>query len=322
MIFSMMAMMDSDTGSKPLLVVCGPTASGKTALAVKLAKRRGGEIISADSMQVYRYMNIGTAKPTAEEMGGIPHHLLDFLEPEESFSVADWVALAKEKIDDIHSRGKLPIVAGGTGLYISSLVDNIQFFDMPTDVGLRQKWENFARKQGHEALWEKLRDCDPELAAQLHPNNKGRIIRGLEVFDLTGKKMSAWQVEARAVPSPYQTTQLGLTATDRQLLYNRIETRVEVMLAQGLEEEARRHRAQYSATAAQAIGYKELFPYWDGLCSREEAVEDIKRETRRYAKRQLTWLRRDERIHWLMIDQYQELSALADKAEEIAWKME
>jgi tRNA dimethylallyltransferase len=301
----------------PLLVVCGPTASGKTALAVELAMRLSGEVVSGDSMQIYRDMAIGTALPTAEEKRGVPHHLLSFLDPAERFSVADYTALAGEIIAAIYNRGRLPIVAGGTGLYISSLIDNIQFTPLESDPALREELAAYAAKNGNHALWERLRAVDPALAATLHPNNRGRVIRALEVYTLTCLPMSEQQRRAREQPSSYAPHMLGLTFRDRERLYARIDTRVDKMLANGLVGEAQSLLERASATAAQAIGYKELFPYLRGEISLEEAAEAIKRETRRYAKRQLTWFRRDERIRWLFVDEYDTLPALADAAEQI-----
>ncbi|MDL2233836.1 tRNA (adenosine(37)-N6)-dimethylallyltransferase MiaA [Ruminococcaceae bacterium OttesenSCG-928-L11] len=298
----------------PLLVVCGPTASGKTGLAVELARRFDGEVISADSMQVYRHMAIGTAKPTAEETAGIPHHLIDVLEPDETFSVADYVERAGACIRQVRERGRLPIVAGGTGLYISSLLDGIRFAPMEQDPALRAELESFAAEHGNEALWEQLQACDPELAAQLHPNNRGRVIRALEVYRLTGKPMSLHQAEARSQPSAYDALVLGITFRDRERLYERINRRVDDMLRQGLVEEAAQVRERYGKTAAQAIGYKELEPWFRGECSLEAAAERIKMETRRYAKRQLTWFRRDKRVRWLCADEAADVGQLADAA--------
>jgi tRNA dimethylallyltransferase len=301
----------------PLLVVCGPTASGKTALAVELAGRLSGEVVSADSMQIYRDMAIGTALPTEEETRGVPHHLLGFLDPAERFSVADYTALAGEIIAAIHNRERLPIVAGGTGLYISSLVDNLQFAPLESDPALREELLAYAAENGNHALWERLRAVDPALATTLHPNNRGRVIRAIEVYTLTGIPMSEQQRRAREHPSPYAPQMLGLAFRDRERLYARIDARVDKMLANGLVEEAQTLMERATSTAAQAIGYKELSPYLRGEITLDEAAEAIKRETRRYAKRQLTWFRRDERIRWLFVDEYDTLPALTDAAEQI-----
>lgn len=301
----------------PLLVICGPTACGKTGLSIELAKRFGGEVISADSMQIYRHMNIGTAKPTQKEKRGVPHHLLDILEPGESFSVARYVELAKAVIREIADREKLPVVAGGTGLYIDSLTRNIQFAEMREDPELRRRLNGLAGERGNEAVWELLRQCDPALADKLHPNNLGRVIRGVEVFRATGVPQSEWQRRSRLSPPEYRLCMLGL-AWERETLYRRIDERVGRMLESGLLEEAKSLLdAGLSPTAAQAIGYKELAGYFSGEKSQQQAAEDIKRETRRYAKRQMTWLRRDERIHWLRMETFDTPASLIAAAAEI-----
>lgn len=299
----------------PLLIICGPTAGGKTALAVELAIRLVGEVVSADSMQVYRRLDIGTAKPTGEEMRGVPHHLIGCFEPGEVFSVAKYVAMAKEAVADIGARGKLPILCGGTGLYIDSLTRNVRFPEMPENPALRQSLREQAVKEGNGIVWNRLNECDPELAETLHPNNLGRIIRAIEVYEATGIPMSEWQRRSLKEPSDYELCMLGLSFRDREALYRRINARVDAMLEQGLLEEARALFDEgLAGTAGQAIGYKELFSYFKGESSLETAVETLKRETRRYAKRQLTWLRRDERIHWLYQDDYAEPGGLAGEA--------
>ena len=287
----------------PLIIICGPTAVGKTRLAVDVARNFGGEVISADSMQVYRHMNIGTAKPTTEEMDGIPHHLINLLEPTESFSVAQYAELAREYIANVFNRGSLPIMVGGTGLYIQAIADNIKYTEMAGETSFREQLRLEAIQQGNKAVWEKLRNVDPGLAETLHPNNLGRVIRGLEVFHLTGIPMSSWQQESKKEPSPYNILMLGLSFSDRERLYERINLRIDQMLKAGILEELR-HLIDlgFSGTAAQAIGYKEMMAYLDGSQTYEEAVECLKMETRRYAKRQMTWLRRDERIYWLEAD--------------------
>ena len=300
----------------PLAVVAGPTASGKTGLAVELALRLNGEVVSADSMQIYRRMAIATAKPTLQEMKGVPHHLIDFLEPGESFSVAQYVQRARQVIGEIHSRGKLPIVAGGTGLYIQSLVDNVSFSPQPEDPELRERLRQKAEREGAQALLEELREFDPQSAARLHPNNLGRVIRAIEVYRLTGRTMTQQLEDSRREPSPYRLCMLGLTYSRRELLYDRINRRVDVMMEEGLLEEARQmRREKLSSTAAQAIGYKELEGYFAGQEPLEEALERMKRETRRYAKRQLTWFRRDSRFHWLEMDKLGEKAV--DEGEKI-----
>ncbi len=302
----------------PLLVIAGPTASGKTGLAVELCLRTGGQVVSADSMQIYRRMNIATAKPTAEERRGVPHHLIDILDPGQSFSVVDYKALAQKKIEEIHAAGNLPVVAGGTGLYISSLVDNITFSATSGDPALRRALQQQAEELGGEHLLAQLASFDPETAARLHPNNLGRIIRAIEIYRLSGKTMTQQLQDSRLHPSDYDVCMLGLTFTHRQRLYDRINSRVGQMLADGLLNEAEEIRALHlSPTAAQAIGYKELEGYFTGSCSLEQAVENLKRETRRYAKRQLTWFRRDKRIHWLEADRFESPADLADAAQRI-----
>lgn len=286
-----------------IVVVCGPTASGKTGLAVELAKRLDGEVISADSMQLYTGLDIASAKPAKEEMQGIPHHMMDFLPPTTSFSVADYVEMARKKIAEVAARGKLPIIAGGTGLYINSLVDNIEFDDTSSDMAYRDELRAAEKEKGAGFLLEMLREVDPESAEKLHANNQSRIIRALEVYRISGKKMSDIQAESRKNPSPYEPCMIALNYTDRQDLYDRINKRVDIMLEQGLLEEAREFftHSDYD-TAAQAIGYKELKPYFDGKATLEECVERLKQATRHYAKRQLTWFRKDKRINWINVD--------------------
>lgn len=287
-----------------LIVVVGPTASGKTALAVSLAKELRGEVVSADSMQVYRGMDIATAKPSIEEQQGIPHHLLDILEPGEKFSVADYAALARGAIDDIHSRGRVPILAGGTGLYVKAIVDHIQYDgEAVQDVSLREKLRELAGEEGNIAVWNILQGIDPETASALHPNNLGRVIRAIEVYRTSGRSIGEQVKDSRREPCPYHCCQIGLRFHDREILYRRINERVDEMLKSGLLDEAADYfRKDSGGTAAQAIGYKELGDYFAGNCALDEAVVQLKMETRRYAKRQLTWFGRDERIHWIEPD--------------------
>ena len=301
-----------------IVVVCGPTASGKTALAVDLAKRFGGEIISADSMQIYQRLDIASAKPTEEEKQGIPHHLMGFLPPEQSFSVAEYVRLAREKIADIAERNKLPVIAGGTGLYINSLVDNVQFDETESDKAFRLEMQRLAEEQGNEALWQLLKGIDAKAAAELHPNNRGRIIRALEIHRTSGKTITEAKELSRLEETPYEPCMIALDYEDRQQLYERINRRVDIMLEQGLLEEAREFftHGDY-ATAAQAIGYKELKPYFDGDKSLDECVECLKRQTRRYAKRQLTWFRRDSRIRWITVKSDTKYGEILEKAENL-----
>lgn len=286
----------------PLIVVCGPTASGKTSLSISLAKKFNCEIVSADSMQVYKGMDIATAKPTLLEQDGIKHHLIDFLDPNEAFSVADYVSLASEIISDIYSRGKIPLICGGTGLYISSLVDNIAFGRSGSSSELREELFKIANEQGAEELLRILSEFDPETAQKLHPNNLTRIIRAIEVYKLSGITF-AQSLENSHRESPYNACFIGINFQYRQKLYDRINFRVDEMLKQGLLEETERVFLDKTlATSRQAIGYKELIPYFKGGVSLEDAIEHLKMSTRRYAKRQLTWFRRDERINWVYPD--------------------
>ena len=288
----------------PVLVIEGPTASGKTALAVEMCRRFNGEVVSADSMQIYKDMHIGTAKPDEDEKCGIPHHLMDFLSPEESFSVAQYVQMASQIIKDIHKRGKLPVIAGGTGLYINSLID-ASLFDAPSqDAQIRHDLEQYLKENGAQALHDMLRKYDEKSAEKIHPNNTGRVIRAIEVYKVTGKTISEWQEQSKNAESEYNPCIIGLTCKDRQKLYDRINLRVDLMLERGLLDEVKEfYKKGYSGTAAQAIGYKELFDYLEGKTTLKEASELLKQQTRRYAKRQLTWFRRDDRVHWLYRDE-------------------
>lgn len=283
----------------PLIVIAGPTASGKTALSIELAKRFGGEIVSADSMQIYKYMNIGTAKPAEDEKCGIPHHMMDFLEPSVNFSVADYCEAAHKVIADIHARGKLPIIVGGTGLYIDSLVNNVDFGEPDADPMVRKELEELAEKEGNEAVYRILREIDPETAEKYHPNNLRRIIRAIEFYKLSGTTISEHAKEEKN--SPYHAVWFALD-WDREVLYERINRRVDIMLADGLLDEAKSLQERgydRASTAMQGIGYKELYDYFDGNATLGEVVEIIKMNSRRYAKRQLTWFRRNKDIHWL-----------------------
>lgn len=299
----------------PLIAVVGPTASGKTALAVSLAKRFHGEVISADSMQIYKQMNIATAKPTVEEMDGVPHHLIDCLDLSQKFSVADYTALAHQKAAEIYARGHLPILAGGTGLYIDAVVNNISFSEIRTDEELRKELTRLAEEKGADYLLEELNRFDPESAKRLHPNNLSRIIRAIEVYRLTGITMTEHQRRSRLTPSGYDAVMIGLDFHDRQKLYDRINLRVDRMFADGLLEEAREILSNKNlGTARQAIGYKELQHYFDGQESLEEAIQKIKQETRRYAKRQLTWFRRNPNIHWIYVDCCRDFADVSEQA--------
>ncbi len=301
---------------KPLLVIAGPTASGKTELSVELAKKLGAEIVSADSMQIYKGLAIATAKPTPEQMQGVPHHLIDFLSPDTPFSVADYVKLAKEKIADIHSRGKLPIVCGGTGLYVSSLLNNITFDDTAGDPEIRARIEQEIKDRGAHAVWQRLNAVDHETAKLVHENNTPRLVRALEVYEKTGIPLSVHKTNSRKEPSPYEALIYGLTFCDRQLLYERIDKRVDIMVGQGLVEECREVWSSGGlATCAQAIGYKELIPYFENKAEISACIDKIKLETRHYAKRQLTWFRRVDGISWIERDNLCKLKKIIEKIE-------
>ncbi|MBQ9482688.1 MAG: tRNA (adenosine(37)-N6)-dimethylallyltransferase MiaA [Ruminiclostridium sp.] len=299
-----------------VVVVCGPTASGKTKLAVDIAREFGGEVVSADSMQIYNGMDIASAKPTEKEKMGIPHHLMDFLDPTEPFSVADYVVMARDVVSDIHGRGKLPVICGGTGLYINSLIDNIEFDDAGSDPVYRAELNSIAAERGNGYVLEMLRKVDPEVASQLHENNLKRIIRALEVYKLSGKTMTEQKAASRLHPSPYEPCMMMIDHP-REVLYERIDRRVDMMLEAGLEAEAREFFTHTDyVTASQAIGYKELKPYIDGELGLAECVETLKRETRRYAKRQLTWFKKDSRIEHIFAPKevkYDEIFINAEK---------
>lgn len=297
----------------PLAVVAGPTASGKTALAIDIAKRFGGEIVSADSMQIYKYMDIGTAKPTAEERSECVHHLIDFVEPDQDFSVAQYTELAHPVIAGIYERGHLPVMCGGTGLYINSVVDDVTFGKMESDEDMRAELRGIAEREGNERLIEMLAEVDPVSAKRLHPNNLRRVIRAIEFYRLTGVPISEHQEMTKQTESRYRPVMFCIDH-DREVLYERINRRVGIMLEQGLLNEVKRLMDMgFTAelNSMQGIGYKELFEYLDGRCSFEEAVENVKRGSRRYAKRQLTWFRRDKRIIML------EPGTAAEKAAEV-----
>lgn len=284
-----------------LISIVGPTASGKTSLSIEIAKRFNGEIISADSMQIYKEMDIATAKPTVEEMDGISHHLMDFLDPTEEYSVAQFVEEARNIISDINNRGKMPVIAGGTGLYVSSLLNNVQFSGASIDEKLRADLMRMPTDELLNILFNVDRDSYEKLTVE---KNHKRIARALEIYYLTGKPKSVLDRESLSVESPYLPVKLGLRATDREFLYNRINKRVDIMIENGLLEEAKIIlQKNLSSTASKAIGYKEFIPYFENQMSLEECKETLKRETRRYAKRQLTWFKRDKDINWLNIDE-------------------
>lgn len=284
-----------------IVVIAGPTASGKTALSVALAKALGGEVISADSMQLYRGMDIGTAKVTPREMDGVPHHMIDVADPEEAFSVARYVEEADPILRDILARGKPAVIAGGTGLYVDALIQGRTFAPYP-ETGKREALEREADALGMEAMLERLKAVDPESGARLHLSDRKRILRALEVYAETGKTITQHNLETQQVPDKYSPVWIGLDFLRREDLYHRIDLRVERMVEQGLLEEIQglqNRGVPRTCTAMQAIGYKEFFPVLDGTCSLEDAVEATKRESRRYAKRQLTWFRRNPRIEWI-----------------------
>ncbi len=289
--------------SKPhIICVVGPTASGKTDFAIRLAKEKNGEVVSCDSMQIYRYMNIGTAKPTVEEMQGVPHHMIDFVDPATSYSVADFVRDARQSIAEILERGKLPVLCGGTGLYIDSILNQIEFAEEESDPDYRESLKRLAEKDGNEAVYCLLQETDPEEAAKIHPNNLKRVIRALEIQKTTG--MTKTEADRLARKEPMYDAEIFGMEMERKRLYERIDLRVDRMMEQGLLEEVKellKRKIPKKANALQAIGYKELVAYLEGEVALEEAVETIKRESRRYAKRQLTWFRRNPDIQWISL---------------------
>lgn len=289
--------------NKPkILCVVGPTASGKTDYAVELALKCGGEVVSCDSMQIYKHMDIGTAKPTADEMKGVKHHMIDIIEPNESFSVARFSEMARECIDDILLRGETPVLCGGTGLYFDSTINNINFIQMDTDEEYRKDLESAAKVFGNEYVYKILKRVDEESAESIHPNNLKRVIRALEIYKTTGKKKSELDKEQLSEPL-YEPEITGLMR-DREVLYDRINKRVDIMMEKGLVDEVSdliKIGIDTDATSMQAIGYKEIIEYLDGKTSLSDAVDKIKRESRRYAKRQLTWFKRNKKIHWINI---------------------
>lgn len=286
-----------------ILVICGPTASGKTALAVELALRHHGEVVSADSMQIYRRMDIGTAKPTPEEMGGVPHHMLDVADPEEDFSVARYVDMAAKCVDDILSRGKLPILAGGTGLYIDSLLSGRTFAPFQPDSPLRGQLEEQLRREGGAAMLARLAQVDPDSAARLHPNDEKRIVRALEVYQSTGKTITQHNLETQAIPPRYDALTLALAFERREDMWSRIDRRVDQMMDQGLVAEVQGlldSGVPAKCTAMQAIGYKEMAAALLSGGDVRAAAEEIQLRSRQYAKRQLTWFKRNKAARWLL----------------------
>lgn len=298
------------------IFIVGPTASGKTSLAVEIAKRYNGEVVSADSMQIYKNMDIATAKPTEEEMQGIPHRMIDFLDPSESYSVAKYKADAFKCIEEIAANKKIPVVAGGTGLYIDTLLNNTEFLDFETDEVLRNELYERFEKDGAEEMWLELDKIDHAAALNIHKNNRKKIVRALEIYYKTGKTLTQQNLLSHSGGEMLDYVIIGLNARDRNKLYERINKRVDIMLADGLVDEAKLFYEKYgSGTAVQAIGYKEILPYLEGRASLEECAQNLKMQTRRYAKRQLTWFRRNENINWIYIDD--EENDLLKKATEI-----
>ncbi len=283
-----------------VIVICGPTASGKTALSIELAKQLNTEIVSADSMQIYKDMNIGSAKPTLQEMQGIKHYMLDFVSPDERYSVADYKKQATICIEEILKKGKIPIVVGGTGLYIDSLIYNIEYDEIEYDEKYRKELEEIAKNEGLDVLYDRAKEIDPEAIKSISKNDKKRIIRILEIYKATGKTKTEQEILSRKNEVPYDYKVFAINM-DRQVLYDRINKRVDIMVEQGLIEEVKMISEKYKKypTAMQALGYKEIKQYLDGNLTKEEAIEKIKQETRRYAKRQLTWFRKNKQTIWL-----------------------
>ena len=303
--------MDNNT----VICILGATATGKSGLSLSLASRLNGEVISADSMQIYRGLDIGTAKIRKDQMQEIVHHMIDIIDPSDNFSVAQYCTMAQMCIEDILSRCKVPMLVGGTGLYIDSLLSGLEFAEMTVDENYREQLHDMAAKQGNEAVWTQLNEVDPVLAQTLHPNNLRRIIRALEVYHVSGQPMSEMAKIAQREPK-YPCVYIGLRYADRDMLYRRINERVDHMIEQGLLSEIRNildAGVQRDCQALQAIGYKEFLPYLDGIMSLDEAVETAKRNSRRYAKRQYTWFKRNKQIHWIDVD----LEDSLKKAEEI-----
>ncbi len=299
----------------PLVVIVGPTAVGKTEVSIRVARKIGGEIISGDSMQVYKHMDIGTAKPTRKEMAGIPHHMIDIVEPDEEFSVARFQKMVGEHIVNINQKGKIPIMVGGTGLYVRAVLEHYDFSPPGGDTDKREELLETARQKGNEYLVNLLKEVDPASAQRIHHNDTRRLVRALEVYYTTGRPISHFQYNTEELPPKYNLAYFGLTMS-RPNLYRKIEQRVDLMLARGLVDEVKRLLQMGfgpQSTAMQALGYKEIFAYLNGLYSLEEAVDLIKRDTRRFAKRQMTWFRRDSRIRWIDVENYNSLEEIADE---------
>ncbi len=296
-----------NTGRIPVIVIAGPTASGKTALSIDLAQKLNGEIVSADSMQIYKYMNIGTAKPDLNERAGIPHHMMDIIEPWEEYSVAQYTQTARQVMKEIAGRGHTPIVVGGTGLYISGLVENIVYEDTEVDPALHAELERYAQAQGAEALHKRLQACDPKAAEEIHANNVKRVLRALEMRLTTGLTLEERNLRSKSGPREFDYTVYAIDM-DRAILYDRIDRRVGMMAEAGLVEEVRRVDAMgMSRTARQGIGYKEILAHFTGKMSLEEALDQIRQGSRNYAKRQLTWFRRPDWVSWKSADEIRKI---------------
>lgn len=298
------------TDKTKIIAVVGPTASGKTRLAIEIAKSIDGEIISADSMQVYKGMSIATAAPTEKEKKEVTHHLVEFLDCSHAFSVAEFSNLAEEKVREILEKGKVPVICGGTGLFIDSFLNNIKFAENKTDENFREE----LLKKSPDELYEMLLENDPEAAKKIHKNNVKRVARALEIYYSTGKNKTEQEKFSKSEPSPYEPFYIGINYKDRQKLYDRINLRVDKMVENGLIEEAEKMLPKCTETSCQAIGHKELKPYFDGVCSIETCVEKLKQETRRYAKRQITWFKRNEKINWFYADDYDHEDKLISSA--------
>ncbi|MBR5521633.1 MAG: tRNA (adenosine(37)-N6)-dimethylallyltransferase MiaA [Oscillospiraceae bacterium] len=290
---------------KKIIVVCGPTASGKTGLSLLIAKEFDGEIVSADSMQIYRNLDVGTAKATKEEQSVAPHHLIDVMDPSEPYNVQLFTEMAKKAIDDITSRGKVPVIVGGTGLYIESLINGIVFAEQEDNKEIKEQLQNELHLYGKEHMYSILKEIDPEYAETVHPNNTVRVIRGIEVYRLTGKNMSHQLACSRPEEKPYDYLLIGLNYRDRSKLYDNINLRVDLMMDQGVLNEAKYvfDNKNIFKTCVSAIGYKEFFPYFERTDTLERCIDKLKQASRNYAKRQLTWFNRMKDVHWLMIDE-------------------
>ena len=302
----------NESEKKPLIVLTGPTAVGKTNLSIRLAKKIGGEIISADSMQIYKKMNIGTAKISPEEMAGVPHYLVDELDPGEEFNVVAFQQMAKKAMKQIYENGHIPIVVGGTGFYIQALLYDVDFSEHETEEKYRQEMVALEQEKGREYLYEMLKQADPEYAAIVHSNNVKRVIRALEYYHETGRKLSEHNAQQRENSSPYQFVYLVLN-DEREILYDRIDRRVDQMMEAGLLQEVEalvKEGYERTFVSMQGLGYKEFFDYFDGKCTLEETVDIIKRDTRRFAKRQLTWFRREKEVCWMNKQDYPDGDAL------------